>query len=106
MIYIKLFISESDLVNTDCFSKFNICTDINSCDVVLILPGGLGCMYDLFLGIKLGKKVILYNKDLIYKSLIKNLFELYEEGIISDIPASYISIESDLNNIIKILEEM
>lgn len=95
--------SNDDILNL--LDKYNICEDIKLADFVLILPGGLGTFKDLFNAIDMNKKVIIYNKDLYYSSLFKNLFEGYEKGYINVAPSKYLCIESELENIIKILED-
>ena len=80
-------------------------------DAVLILPGGLGTMAELFSAIdevRYGdkKKIILYNCNFFYTSLIKELYHLYELGFIDLKPYEYMIIESDKNKIIEIIEEI
>lgn len=96
----KLYISG----DTDEF-QYNSVSSIENSDVVLILPGGLGMFYDLFLAIKLKKRVIIYNKDMYYAPLIKNLYNAYIEKNIDNAPSSYLEIESEKEIIIKKLEE-
>ena len=74
--------------------------------VIVILPGGLDCFYDLFRAIQEKKTVFLYNKDFYYTSLIQNLFELYQKGILKEAPSEYIHIESDIEELKKKLEEL
>lgn len=85
--------------------NISITDNIDKSQCILILPGGLGTYYDLFKGIKDNKKIYLYNKDFFYTPIIKNLYDLYVEGIIEKAPSLYINIESDLDEIIKKLEE-
>lgn len=104
----QLYVTNSNKIDEDILSlldKYNICEDIKIADFVLILPGGLGTFNDLFNAINMNKKVIIYNKDLYYSSLFKNLFQGYEKGYIDVAPAEYLSIESEFENIIKILED-
>ncbi len=99
----KLYISDISECDFDIQSlgDVEIIPDINQADVVLILPGGLGTFNDLFQAISLKKKVIVYNKDLYYSSLFKNLFQGYEKGYIEVAPSEYVSIESEQENIVK-----
>ena len=101
----KLYISGDD-TSKESFSSFNIVDNFEDSEVILILPGGLGSFYDLFRAIESNKKIILYNKDFFYTPIIKKLYELYEDGIESRGPSEYMYIESEINEIIKKLEEM
>ena len=79
-------------------------------DKVLILPGGLGTYAEMFSAIeemRIGnkKKIILYNCDYFYTPIIKELYHLYEEGFIDMVPSDYMTIESDKNKIIELIEE-
>ena len=101
----KLYISDSDDEFVKEFEKFNTTNSMEEASDVLILPGGLGNFYDLFRAIDMNKNVIVYNKDLFFAPVIKNLYEAHICGKIDDAPSSYMSIESDLDLIIKKLEE-
>lgn len=101
----KLFVSGNYSEYFELLSNYNLVSDINVADIVLILPGGLGCFRDLFNAINDNKKIILYNKDFFYTPVIKKLFELHEKKLEKRIPAEYMNIESDFLEIIKKLEE-
>lgn len=104
----KLYVSDNNTLKEEILDKLNefiICDNVVEADSVLILPGGLGNFNDLFYAINLKKKVIIYNKDLYYSSLLKNLYEGYEKGYIEFAPSEYVSIESEFENVIKKLEE-
>ena len=101
----KLFVSGYISNGLDKFNSYDLVNNINDATTVLILPGGLGTIHDLFYSITNDKDIILYNKDFFYTSIIKKLFELYEEGIEIRRPAEYMIIESELDEIIKKLEE-
>ncbi len=80
-------------------------------DAVLILPGGLGTMAELCSAIdevRCGskKKIILYNCNFFYTSLIKELYHLYEIGFVDLKPYEYMMIESDKNRIVEIIKEI
>ena len=102
----KLFVSGAFGENDFIGNKFQVVSNIDDSNAVLILPGGLGTFSDMFLGIKLNKKVIVYNKDLYYSSLFKNLYEGYEKGLIESAPSVYLSIESEPDKIIELLEDL
>lgn len=104
----KLYVSDSSESSENIsalLQGFNIVEDLDCADCVLILPGGLGTFNDLFRAINLKKRVVIYNKDLYYSSLFKNLFQGYERGYIEFAPSEYLSIESELENVIGKLEE-
>ncbi len=81
-------------------------------DCLLFLPGGIGTYSELFMAIeenknsKKPKPIILYNYDYFYTPIIKELYHLYQEGFIEEAPAGYMIIESDRENVIKLIEEM
>ena len=81
-------------------------------DCLLFLPGGVGTYSELFSVIEENKyssqhkKIILYNYDYFYTPIIKELYHLYQEGFIDDVPASYMVIESREDKIIELIEEM
>ena len=100
----KLYISGNE--DKEYFSSFPIVDYFEMGQVILILPGGLECFYDLFRAIQEEKTVFLYNKNFYYTSLIKNLFELHEKGILEKVPAEYIQIESNKEELNRKLEEI
>lgn len=79
-------------------------------DVLLFLPGGLGTYAEIFSAIEerrieSGKKIIIYNNNYFYTPMIKELYKLYKDGFIDEVPADYMIIESDSNKIIEIIKE-
>ncbi|MBQ6324104.1 MAG: LOG family protein [Bacilli bacterium] len=101
----KLFISGYINNFPEKFNDFELADNISEANMVLILPGGVGTMHDLFKSVNDGKRVIVYNKDFFYTPIIKKLFELYEEGIELRRPSEYMEIESEMDEIIKKLED-
>ncbi len=101
----KLFVSGNLCNGLDKLNSFELVDNINDSTTVLILPGGLGTMSDLFYAISNDKDVVLYNRDFFYTSIIKKLFELYEEGIEIRRPSEYMDIECEIEEVIKKLEE-
>ncbi len=101
----KLYITPSDVDYSDIIHRFPIVENLEDSTDVLILPGGLGNFYDLFQAITLKKDVIIYNKDMFYTPVIKNMYEAYQKGYIEEAPSFYINIESDYKEIIQKLEE-
>ena len=81
-------------------------------DVLLFLPGGVGSLAELFSAIEevkydeKKKTIILYNDNYFYTPIIKKLYELYKDGFIEGVPSDYMIIESDYNEIIKLIKEM
>lgn len=79
-------------------------------DVLLILPGGLGTLAELFSAIEEkrinnSKKIILFNANYYFTPLIKELYHMYELGFIDQVPADYMEIESEITKIINIIEK-
>ena len=75
-------------------------------DVILILPGGLGIMADLFSAITNNKKVILYNIDYFFTPIIQYLYKLYNCNFIDVVPSDYMVIENDYKKIVNMIREM
>ena len=75
-------------------------------DVILILPGGLGIMADLFSAITNNKKVILYNIDYFFTPIIQYLYKLYNCNFIDVVPSDYMLIENDYKKIVNMIREM
>ncbi len=99
----KLYVSGK--VEDFSFKNYSLTEELDEAECILILPGGLETFSTLFQAIQLKKKVLLYNQDMYYTSLIKNLYEGYQKGYIEDVPAEYMQIESEKEEIIKRLEE-
>ena len=81
-------------------------------DCLLFMPGGVGTYSELFIAIEENKnsiqpkKIILYNYDYFYTPIIKELYHLYQVGLIEDVPASYMVIVRDSRKIIELIKEM
>jgi len=81
-----------------------------NCDVLLLLPGGLGTYAELFSAIEEkriqnGKKIIIYNDQYFYTPIIKELYELHQKGFIDEVPSDYMIIESDKDKIVNLMKE-
>lgn len=80
-------------------------------DIFLFLPGGIGTLAELFNAMEenrtndIDKKIILYNKDFFYTPIIKELYNMYKEKFIDLELSKYIIIESNLDNVIKLIKE-
>jgi len=101
----KLYMSECDEKYPEIIERFHVVPEMEQSDQVLILPGGLGAFYDLFRAIDEERDVIIYNRDMYFTSVIKNLYDAYKKGNIEEVPAYYADIECELEEIIRILEE-
>ena len=104
----KLYVSEFER-NLDQFDVLlkdkEIVKNIEESTDVLVVPGGMGAFSDIFKAKELEKNLYIYNKDMYYSDLINNLYKGHIEGYIDDAPSAYMHIESDINNIIKDMEE-
>ena len=100
----KVYVSESDDFSNDLLGDIEV-GSYDEVEDVLILPGGLGCIYDLLRAIHDEKNIYLYNKDFYYTSFIKALYELHERKVEERVPSDYMVIESDFLEIKKKLEE-
>ena len=107
MVDSSIFYDKEIIVNTttERFEKI-----YENSDVLLFLPGGLGTYAEIFSAIEErridnGKKIIIYNSNYFYTPMIKELYKLYKEGFIDEVPADYMIIESDSNKIIEIIKK-
>jgi hypothetical protein len=100
----KVYVSESDDIEKNLLNDFDI-VPYEEAEDILILPGGLGCLYDLFRSIHDKKNIYLYNKDFFFTSIISSLYELFEKKIEDRVPEEYMNIESDFSEILRLLEE-
>lgn len=78
-------------------------------DVLLFLPGGIGTYAELLSAIEEqrinNKKIILFNNNFFFTPIIEELYRLYKLGLVECEPFSYITIESEIDNIINIIKE-
>ena len=79
--------------------------DYDEADTVLILPGGLGSMNDLFHGILDKKDIYLYNKNSVFDSILRKLDYSYQEGRITKSPLEEMTISGDFMELLGKLEE-
>lgn len=100
----KIYLSDN-LEEKERFNGFELVNNYYDADDIVIVPGGLSSLNDLVQGVRDGKDVYLYNKDLFYSPLIEQLYRSYERGIEPEAPSEYMNIESDLEKIIEKLEE-
>lgn len=81
-------------------------------DLIIILPGGLGTLAELFSIIeemrtkKIDKRVILFNYKNYYSDILKFIIKAHDEGFISEDDIKLISIVNDLNTLNDFLERM
>ena len=100
----ELYISGCIDEYNNIFSNYNT-VSFDEANCVLILPGGLGCLNDLFKSINMKKRVILFNYNFFYTPIIKKLYEMYKDGYEDKVPSEYMEIESEIDKIIEKLEE-
>ena len=81
-------------------------------DCILFLPGGIETLGVLFSVIEENKhqhhpkKIILYNCNYFYTPIIKELYHLYQIGVIDEVPSNYMIIESNEDKVVELIEEM
>ena len=81
------------------------------CDKILLLPGGLGTYTELFCSIEEhrtmmdDKEIILYNDGFFYTPLIEELYHLFERGFSSKNVSEFLHIESDQEEILKLIKK-
>ena len=82
----------------------------NKSDILLILPGGIGTLAELFSIIEQmrtydnDKILILYNKDFYYKDLIEEIYKMYQEKLIEYPNSEYMLISNDIDEIMTVVE--
>ena len=79
-------------------------------DLLLLLPGGIGTLSELFSSIEerkngVKKKIIIYNYKFFFTPILEELYNLYREGFIDEPPAEYMIIESDKEKILSMIKE-
>lgn len=89
----------------DVVKKYDIVKTIEESTDVIIVPGGMSAFSDIFEATKLNKNVFLYNRDLYFSGLTDNLYKGHLEGYIEGVPSTYMHIESDINDLVKDMEE-
>lgn len=77
----------------------------NVSDIVLVLPGGLGTLAELFSFLeeirtkKTNKRIIIFNYDKYYDYILKFLINSHKEGFISNEDLKLISIVNDIDSL-------
>lgn len=102
----SVYVNESDMDVSEIDQRFGIVSQMEDSDEVLILPGGLGAFYDIFRAIEMKKDVLIYNRDMFFTSMLRNLYQSYESGYIKETPSEYVIIESEFKDILRKLEEL
>lgn len=81
-------------------------------DLIIVLPGGLGTLSELFSFIdemrtkKIYKRVILFNYNNYYSDILKFIIKAHDEGFMSEDDIKLISIVNDINTLNDFLERM
>ncbi len=104
----KIYVSDLDMNLEEIdkiMKKYNVVENIEDSTDVIVVPGGISAFSDIFTANKLNKNLFLYNKNMFYSDLINNLYKSHLEGYIDEAPSSYIHIESEIDNILKDMEE-
>ena len=101
----KVFITDSTLELKERMSSFTLVDDFDEADTVLVMPGGLAAIYLLLRGIDEKKDIYLFNKKHAFNDILRGLIKQYEEGRKSQLPNEYMTIEDDLGEIIRKMEE-
>lgn len=108
--YLKELDVDTAIVTKDTIERFQKLYENSDC--ILFLPGGVGTFSELFSAIEENKnsshpkKIILYNHHYFFTPMLKELYHLYQNGFIDDVPASYMIIESEEEKVIELIEEM
>ena len=100
----KIYCSDSDVEEQKLLNGYEFAS-YQDADDIIILPGGLGCLYDMIRGIQDRKTVYLFNKDYFFTNVLEALYNMHEVGYEKKTPADYMIIESDFSEILKKLEE-
>jgi len=81
-------------------SEFNKVNSIEESDCVIITPGGMSSLSDLFEAIIEHKDLYLYNENQYYNQILEQLYKMYKSGYEKNAPFEYMKIESDFQNIV------
>lgn len=115
---ITTYHKENDLKEKLCDEEITVSTTTErfekiyqNSDILLFLPGGIGTLSEILSAIEeqriqnQKKKIILYNTGYFYTPLLEELYRLYKLGFIEEHPTDYITIESQKEEIIKLIKE-
>ena len=85
---------------------------INSCDIILFIPGGLGTLYEIFFSIQTkichehNKPIIIYNYLHFYDDIIKQLNKMLKENFIKQKDTELYHISNNINDVLSYLKEI
>lgn len=79
-------------------------------DILLFLPGGLGTYAEIFSALEecrigRGKKMILYNLNSFYDSILEEFKHLREKGFVEEELSDYMIVENNIDKIVEIIKE-
>ena len=98
----RLYVTDADEKFPDIYSNYDITDNIEESTNVLILPGGLGALRDLFDALDNQKDILVYNRNMYYTSILNGLFK---SQYVEEASLLNLDIESDYNKLIGKLEE-
>ncbi len=98
----KLYVTDTDEKFPEIVDRYDISDEMEDSTDVLILPGGLGAIKDLFGALELQKDILIYNKNRYYTSILETMFKSHyvnEDALLN------IDIENEYENLLEKLEE-
>jgi len=101
----KVYVSEYN-EKEKLLDSFEIAKNIEEADSVIITPGGLSSLSDMFEAIVRNKNLYLYNEEQYYNKIIEQLYKMYEKGYEKNEPFKYMKIESEFQSIIDDLNNL
>ena len=85
---------------------------ISKCDAIIILPGGIGTMYELFTSIQCKichehkKPIIIYNSCGFYNKLLSFIDDMYREKFVSEDVKEMYMVANSSDEVVKYIEEL
>ena len=92
----KIYTSEQ----IDNLEGFQMINEMSEADAVIIMPGGLSSLKDMFDAIIKNIPTYLFNDDHYYDQVISQLYNINQKGVEKRAPFEYMQIESEFQNII------
>ena len=98
----KLYITEANEEYPEILNNYDITNDMEESTDVLILPGGLGAIKDMFNAMTEHRDILVYNKDKYYNAILEPIFK---SNYADEAALAHINMESDYKKLLDKLEE-
>ena len=98
----KLYITEANEKYPEIINNYDITSDMEESTNVLVLPGGLGAIKDMFNAMTEHKDILIYNKDKYYNAILESIFK---SSYIDEDAFIHMDVESNYEKLLNKLEE-